>query len=80
MKYFFKLSHNLQLYWKRTPSQLLSDEIRKTFLNTVLYQKDGKSRKGFEETEAFPEDVQEKNWSKKFHKIHPKETVMKSSF
>ena len=54
MKYFFQLSHNLQLYWKRTPSQLLSDEIHKTFHNTILYQNAGKSRKGFEVTEAFP--------------------------
>ena len=38
MKSFFQLGHNLQLYWKRTPSQLFSDDFRKTFHITVVCQ------------------------------------------
>ena len=80
MKCFFQLSHNLQLYWKRTSSQLFSDEIRKTFHNTVLYQNAGKSPKGLKGTEAFAQRCSKKNWSNKFQKIQPNKTVMKSSF
>ena len=36
--------------------------------------------KQLKEQKHSPENVQEKNWSKKFHKIQPKETVMKSFF
>ena len=32
MKYFFQLNRNQQLYWKRTPSQLFSDNFRKSFI------------------------------------------------
>ena len=53
MKSFFQLSHNLQLYWKRNPSQLFSDEIRKTFHNIVLYQNAGESHEAVKGTEAF---------------------------
>ena len=91
MKSSFQLSHNLQLYRKRTSSQLFSDEIRKTFLNTILYQNAVNLLKVLKEQKHFPEDVQEKkkyssevvlekSWFQKFQKIHPKETVMKSPF
>ena len=36
--------------------------------------------KALKEQKYSPEGVQEKNWSKKFHKIQPKQTVMQSSF
>ena len=36
--------------------------------------------KALKEQKHSLEDVKEKNWSRKFHKIQPKETVMKSSF
>ena len=36
--------------------------------------------KPLKEQKHSPENVQEKNWSKKFNKVHPKETVMKFSF
>ena len=49
----FSVKSQLQLYWKRTPSQLFSDDFRKTFHNTVRCQKAGKSRKGLKETKAF---------------------------
>ena len=52
-KSFFQLGHNLQLYWKRIPSQLFSDGFRKTFHNTQLCQNASKSRKGLKGTEAF---------------------------
>ena len=32
MKSFFQLNRNQQLYWKRTPSQLFSDDFRKSFI------------------------------------------------
>ena len=53
MKSFFQLGYNLRLYWKRTPSQLFSDDFRKTFHNTVLCQNASKSCKGLKGTEAF---------------------------
>ena len=92
MKSFFQLSHNLQLYWKRTPSQLFSDEICKILFNTAICKILFKFAilfciktlvnllKALKEQKYLPKDVQEKNWSKKFHKIQPKETVMRSSF
>ena len=81
MKSFFQLGHNLQLYWKRTPSQLFSDDFRNTFHNTVLCQNASKSSEGLKGTEAFARSYSiKKTWSRKFHKIQPKETVIKFSF
>ena len=51
--------------------------FEKIFQNTVLYQNADKGTEGLKHS---PEYVLEKSWSEKFHKIHPKETVMKSFF
>ena len=80
MKCFFQLSHNLQLYWKRTSSQLFSNEIRKEFIILFCIKTLVNLLKALKEQKYLSEDVQEKNWPKKFHKIQQKETMMKSSF
>ena len=77
MKSFFQLRHNLQRHWKRTQSQLFSDDFWKDFQNTVLYQNTGKGTEG---TEKFARVYFRKKVIWKFYKIHPKETATKSFF
>ena len=66
MKSFFQLRHNLQRHWKRTQSQLFSDDFWKDFQNTVLYRNIGKGTEG---TENSPEYILEKRWSESFTKF-----------
>ena len=80
MKSFFQLSHNLQLYWKRTSSQLFSDDFRNTFMILFCIKTLVNLVKVLNEQEHLLKMFKKKNCSKRFHKIQLKETVIKSFF
>ena len=78
MNSFLQLPHNLQLHWKRTPSQLLSDEFWKGFSECSFMSEHWQSnRRELNYSSAY---VLVKSWSEEFHKIHPKETMMEFFF
>ena len=77
MNSFLQLPHNLQLHWKRTPSQFFSDEFWKGFSECYFMSALAKQQKELKYLSVY---VLVKSWCEKFHKIHPKKTMMEFFF
>ena len=77
MKSFLQLRHNLQLHWKNPINFIFQWLLERFFRKLFCVRAMVKEQK---EQKYSPEDVLEKSWYEKFHKIHPKETVIKSFF
>ena len=77
---FFQLSHNLRFTEKEIHHSYFPMTFPRLFIILFCLKTLVKSCKGLKGTEAFAQIWVEKNWSRKFHKIQPKETVMMPFF
>ena len=78
--FFFQLSHNLRFTEKEIHHSYFPMTFPRLFIILFCLKMLVKSCKGLKGTEAFAQIWVEKNWSRKFHKIQPKETVMMPFF
>ena len=77
---FFQLNHNLRFTEKEIHHSYFPMTFPRLFIILICLKTLVKSCKGLKGTEAFAQIWVEKNWSRKFHKIQPKETVIMSFF
>ena len=80
MKSFFQLSHNCNFTEKEPHRSYFLMIFERLFIILFDVKRLVNLSKAWKKQKHSPDDAQQKNWSGKFHKIQPKETVMKSSF